>query len=72
VTLATGLIACPSCGVVVREHYPRNACLYFYQCKECGSISRPQPGDGCVFRSFGRPRECPCSLADVPTSSRTH
>jgi hypothetical protein len=22
------LIACPSCGVVAREYYPRNACLY--------------------------------------------
>ena len=62
--LATGLIACPDCGVVARERYPPNACLYFFQCRECGSVTRPQLGDGCVFRTLGRPRQCPCFPSD--------
>ena len=72
VDLSTGLIAYPECGVVAREPYPPNACMYFFQCRECGSITRPQPGDGRVFRSFGRPRECPCFLSEAPASKLTH
>ena len=67
-TLPTGLVACPECGVVAREPYPPNASLYFYQYRECGSVIGPQPGDGCVFRSFGRARECrlgPAQLEDA-------
>jgi hypothetical protein len=70
--LPTGLIACPSCGRVHVETFPPNACLYFFQCRECGTIVRPKPGDGCAFRSFGRPRECPGYLADVSMSNLTH
>ena len=45
--VSAGLVACPEYGVVAREPYQPNACLYFYQCRECGSVTRPQPGDGC-------------------------
>ena len=72
VNLTTGLIACSWCGVVAREPYPPNACLYFFQCRECGSVTPLQPGDGCVFRSFGSPRECPCFPSDPTVSKLAH
>jgi hypothetical protein len=46
VEVTFGLIACPDGGRGARESYPPNACLYFYQCRECGTVIRPQPGDG--------------------------
>ena len=32
---------------------PTDACLYFYDCKRCGAVIRPLPGDCCVFCSYG-------------------
>lgn len=49
---------CPECGHSAREAMPANACLYFYRCKGCGTLLRPQQGDCCVFCSFGD-RRCP-------------
>lgn len=30
-----------------------NACQYFYDCKGCGAVLRPQGRDCCVFCSYG-------------------
>ncbi|WP_081940476.1 GDCCVxC domain-containing (seleno)protein [Sphingopyxis sp. LC81] len=49
-------IACPKCGKASTETMPTNACQFFYDCKHCGVMLRPLPGDCCVF----------CSYADVP------
>ncbi len=32
---------------------PSNACLYYYECKGCGVVLKPKPGDCCVFCSYG-------------------
>jgi hypothetical protein len=32
---------------------PTDACLYFYDCRECGARLKPLPSDCCVFCSYG-------------------
>ena len=49
-------ITCPQCRHCVTETMPSNACQFFYDCKGCGAVLRPNPGDCCVF----------CSYASVP------
>ncbi len=51
-------ITCPACGHVARELMPEDACMFFYECKGCGAVLRPEPGDCCVFCSYGSVR-CP-------------
>lgn len=46
-------VTCPVCGHREIEAMPANACLFFYDCKGCGSLLRPLPGDCCVFCSYG-------------------
>lgn len=50
-------IMCPDCGHSEREEMPIDACQFFYECKGCGTLIRPLPGDCCVFCSFG---DVPC------------
>ncbi|HBZ30879.1 MAG TPA: hypothetical protein DEO56_09845 [Nitrosomonas nitrosa] len=47
------MITCPSCGHKETEHMPTDACQYFYECKGCGALLRPKPGDCCVYCSYG-------------------
>jgi len=46
-------ITCPHCGNRQAETMPTDACQFFYDCKHCGVMLRPHPGDCCVFCSFG-------------------
>jgi hypothetical protein len=46
-------ITCPVCTHRQSEAMPTDACQYFYDCKGCGAVLRPHPGDCCVFCSFG-------------------
>ena len=46
-------ITCPRCGHAKLETMPFDACIYFYECEECGSLLKPNQGDCCVFCSFG-------------------
>lgn len=46
-------ITCPHCGHESRELMPEDSCQWFYECKGCGVLLRPEPGDCCVFCSFG-------------------
>ncbi len=32
---------------------PTDFCQWFYDCKGCGQTLRPEPGDCCVFCSYG-------------------
>ena len=32
---------------------PIDACLYFYDCEDCGTKLRPKAGDCCVFCTYG-------------------
>ncbi len=49
-------ITCPHCGHQQLETMPTDACQHFYDCRSCGEVLKPNPGDCCVF----------CSYADVP------
>ena len=50
-------ITCPNCGQRSPETMPTDACQYIYICKACGLEMKPEPGDCCVFCSFG---DVPC------------
>jgi hypothetical protein len=47
------VITCPRCGHAKAETMPTDACLFFYDCESCGAQLKPQPGDCCVFCSYG-------------------
>jgi len=51
-------ITCPKCGHCEREAMPTDACQFFYDCKNCGAILKPKPGDCCVYCSYGSVK-CP-------------
>lgn len=46
-------LTCPECGHQSVETMPTNACLFFHECAGCGVLLKPQPGDCCVFCSYG-------------------
>ena len=46
-------IVCPACGHAATETMPTDACQWFYDCKGCGTVLKPKPGDCCVFCSYG-------------------
>ena len=52
------VVTCPHCGVASTETMPTNACLVFYECRNCKVLLRPNRGDCCVFCSFGSVK-CP-------------
>ena len=54
----TSTINCPNCGHKEKERMPTDACVYFYDCKNCKSTLKPLPGDCCVFCSYGTVK-CP-------------
>ncbi|HBC56466.1 MAG TPA: hypothetical protein DCZ03_04805 [Gammaproteobacteria bacterium] len=52
------ILTCPECGQQKKERMPTNACLWFYECSQCGQLLRPISGDCCVFCSYGTVK-CP-------------
>lgn len=52
------VLTCPECGAVAREEMPTDACVYFYECRGCQVLLKPNKGDCCVFCSFGTVK-CP-------------
>jgi hypothetical protein len=46
-------ITCPHCDHQATDTMPANACVAFYDCKECGETLKPLPGSCCVFCSYG-------------------
>lgn len=50
-------LTCPECGHRSKDTMPTDACQYFYDCKGCGAVLKPLPGDCCVYCSFG---DVPC------------
>lgn len=52
------VLTCPRCGAAAEETMPTDACVYFYECRACRARLRPNPGDCCVFCSFGS-QKCP-------------
>jgi len=55
--LTHSTLTCPECGHASRDEMPADACQFFYDCKGCGAVLRPQPGDCCVYCSYG---DVPC------------
>ena len=49
----SSVLTCPKCGHRRRETMPKDACQFFYECRSCGELLRPLPGDCCVFCSYG-------------------
>jgi hypothetical protein len=47
------VLTCPHCGFAKQETMLTDACQFFYECGKCGTLLRPDPGDCCVFCSFG-------------------
>ncbi len=52
-TEVESIITCPHCGHSETETMPTNACQFFYDCKGCGVLLKPEPGDCCVYCSYG-------------------
>lgn len=50
-------LTCPHCGHRATETMPTDACQYFYDCRGCGAVLKPKPGDCCVYCSYG---DAPC------------
>ena len=44
---------CPYCGKEEELTMPENACVIMRPCSGCGRMMRAQPGDCCVFCSYG-------------------
>ena len=59
------LITCPDCGQTKEETMPTDSCLFFYVCEGCRTRLKPEPGDCCVFCSYGTVK-CP----PIQTDSR--
>ena len=47
-------IKCPECGHSETETMPTDNCQFYYVCKGCGLLLRPNDGDCCVYCSFGK------------------
>lgn len=54
----TSTITCPFCGFQQEETMPTDACQFFYECAGCKTVMRPNPGECCVFCSYGT-EKCP-------------
>lgn len=52
------VLNCPHCGFAKQEIMPTDACQFYYECNNCKAVLRPNPGDCCVFCSFGSVK-CP-------------
>ncbi|MEX2614616.1 MAG: GDCCVxC domain-containing (seleno)protein [Alphaproteobacteria bacterium] len=46
-------ITCPECGHTETETMPTDTCQWFYDCKGCATVLKPNRGDCCVFCSYG-------------------
>ena len=46
-------LTCPLCGHQETETMPTDACQFFYDCRGCKTVLRPNKGDCCVYCSFG-------------------
>ena len=50
---AESILTCPKCSHQAVETMPTDACQFFYECTACDTLLRPNPGDCCVFCSYG-------------------
>jgi hypothetical protein len=52
-SITEATLTCPRCGFAEKMAMPTDACLFFHACRGCGAVLKPNPGDCCVFCSFG-------------------
>lgn len=52
-TILESTITCPECGHQETETMPVDSCQFFYECKSCNEMLKPNHGDCCVFCSYG-------------------
>lgn len=64
----TSTITCPACTHEASEEMPTDSCLFYYECRRCGALLKPNAGDCCVFCSFGSV-PCPPMQTTGPTSA---
>jgi hypothetical protein len=50
----TTTVRCPECGGTAEVDMPTTSCQYFWECPTCETMLTPEPGDCCVFCSYGR------------------
>lgn len=61
------ILTCPFCKHSQTVTMPTDSCLFFYQCVSCQRILKPQPGDCCVFCSYGTVK-CPPKQDEAGTN----
>ena len=47
------ILICPVCGHAHEEVMPIESCMFFFKCRKCETLLKPNAGDCCVFCSFG-------------------
>ncbi len=62
-------IRCPKCGHVQSIEVPKNACLHFYKCDECGELIQTPPNTCCVICAYSEAKCPPKSEVKECTSS---
>ena len=65
--IVQSVITCPECHAAKLETMPTDACLFFYECSGCGVLLRPEPGNCCVFCSYGSVSCPPIQAGETPT-----
>ena len=58
------VLTCPVCMYRCKEYMPTDACVYFYECKNCQARLKPQTGDCCVFCSYGSVKCPPAQMGE--------
>ncbi len=56
--IAESELTCPNCGFSEVLTMPVDACQWYHECNACHTLLKPNPGDCCVFCSFGT-EPCP-------------
>jgi hypothetical protein len=51
--LTQSTLTCPECGARTTAEMPQDACQFFFDCPSCAAVLRPEPGDCCVWCSYG-------------------
>ena len=59
-------LTCPECGYSEILTMPVDACQWYHECNGCHRLLRPNPGDCCVFCSFG---SVPCPPEQVDSAA---
>jgi predicted RNA-binding Zn-ribbon protein involved in translation (DUF1610 family) len=65
--ITESILTCPQCGFVRREEMPAVSCWITYRCAGCGAELWADPGDCCVFCTYG---SVPCPAVQQQRGER--